>query len=128
MKAITSSIPDFEKHINGGYLYVDKTEYIWQLINPAGESYLVDNSAVFWTSRTFGSSVTILRTLQKEPNTFLLDGVRRIVEESNLKVNIGVRSVEAFRARQNIVKLAEKTAAEIRMTVKSRSGKSPRNG
>ena len=53
MKAITSSIPDFEKLINGGYLYVDKTEYIWRLINHTGESYFLSRP------RRFGKSLTV---------------------------------------------------------------------
>ena len=36
MKNITSSVYSFEKLRQEGYLYVDKTEYIWNLINPAG--------------------------------------------------------------------------------------------
>ena len=53
MKAITSSIPDFEKLISEGYLYVDKTEYIWRMINPAGESYFLSRP------RRFGKSLTV---------------------------------------------------------------------
>jgi len=53
MKAITSSISDFEKLINGGYLYVDKTEYIWRLIEHTGESYFLSRP------RRFGKSLTV---------------------------------------------------------------------
>jgi hypothetical protein len=53
MKITTSSIPDFEKLISEGYLYVDKTEYIWNLINPAGESYFLSRP------RRFGKSLTV---------------------------------------------------------------------
>ena len=35
MKDITSSVYSFENLIQGNFLYVDKTEYIWQLIRPA---------------------------------------------------------------------------------------------
>ena len=41
MKELTSSIPDFEKLIKEGYLYVDKTEYIWKLIKKPFESYFM---------------------------------------------------------------------------------------
>ena len=41
MKNITSSVYSFEKLRREGYLYVDKTEFIWKLINPAGESYFL---------------------------------------------------------------------------------------
>ena len=53
MKNITSSVYSFEKLRNGGYLYVDKTEFIWNLINPAGESYFLSRP------RRFGKSLTI---------------------------------------------------------------------
>ena len=35
MKDLTSSVYTFEKLIDGNFLYVDKTEYIWKLIQPA---------------------------------------------------------------------------------------------
>ena len=53
MKALTSSVYSFEKLVNGGYLYVDKTEYIWQLINHVGESYFLSRP------RRFGKSLTL---------------------------------------------------------------------
>ena len=53
MKNITSSVYSFEKLRNEGYLYVDKTEFIWNLINPAGESYFLSRP------RRFGKSLTI---------------------------------------------------------------------
>ena len=53
MKNITSSVYNFEKLRQEGYLYVDKTEYIWNLINPAGESYFLSRP------RRFGKSLTI---------------------------------------------------------------------
>ncbi|MBQ7694374.1 MAG: ATP-binding protein [Lentisphaeria bacterium] len=53
MKDTTTSVYNFEKLRREGYLYVDKTEYIWQLINPAGESYFLSRP------RRFGKSLTI---------------------------------------------------------------------
>ena len=53
VKNITSSVYSFEKLRNEGYLYVDKTEFIWNLINPAGESYFLSRP------RRFGKSLTI---------------------------------------------------------------------
>ena len=53
MKKLTSSVYSFEKLRNEGYLYVDKTEFIWNLINPAGESYFLSRP------RRFGKSLTI---------------------------------------------------------------------
>ena len=53
MKNITSSVYSFEKLRNEGYLYVDKTEFIWKLINPAGESYFLSRP------RRFGKSLTL---------------------------------------------------------------------
>ena len=43
---LTASVYSFEKLRREGYLYVDKTEYIWQLINPAGESYFLNFSII----------------------------------------------------------------------------------
>ena len=53
MKNLTSSVYDFEKLRNEGYLYVDKTEFIWKLINPAGESFFLSRP------RRFGKSLTL---------------------------------------------------------------------
>ena len=53
MKNITSSVYSFEKLRQEGYLYVDKTEYIWNLINPAGNSYFLSRP------RRFGKSLTV---------------------------------------------------------------------
>ena len=53
MKNITSSVYSFEKLIKEGYLYVDKTEYIWNLINPAGGSFFLSRP------RRFGKSLTV---------------------------------------------------------------------
>lgn len=53
MKRLTSSIYSFEKLRGEDYLYVDKTEYLWQLIEPAGESYFLSRP------RRFGKSLTV---------------------------------------------------------------------
>ena len=53
MKNLTCSVFEFEKLRSEGYLYVDKTEYIWNLINPAGGSYFLSRP------RRFGKSLTI---------------------------------------------------------------------
>ena len=53
MKELTSSVYSFEKLRTEDYLYVDKTEFIWKLINPAGESYF------FSRPRRFGKSLTL---------------------------------------------------------------------
>ena len=53
MKNITSSVYSFEKLIQDGYFYVDKTEYIWNLINPSGGSYFLSRP------RRFGKSLTV---------------------------------------------------------------------
>ncbi|MBP1583711.1 MAG: AAA family ATPase [Victivallales bacterium] len=53
MKDITSSIYTFENLIKGGYQYVDKTEYIWQLVRTEGESYFLSRP------RRFGKSLTV---------------------------------------------------------------------
>ena len=53
MKDITSSVYNFADLIQGNFLYVDKTEYIWQLIRPAKEMYFLSRP------RRFGKSLTI---------------------------------------------------------------------
>ena len=53
MKDITSSVYNFEDLIQGNFLYVDKTEYIWQLIRPAKEMYFLSRP------RRFGKSLTL---------------------------------------------------------------------
>ena len=53
MKELTTSIYTFEDLINGNFLYVDKTEYIWQLIKPAKEMYFLSRP------RRFGKSLTV---------------------------------------------------------------------
>ena len=53
MKKLTSSVYNFEDLIQGNFLYVDKTEYIWQLIEPAKEMYFLSRP------RRFGKSLTL---------------------------------------------------------------------
>ncbi len=53
MKDITSSVYNFEDLIQGNFLYVDKAEYIWQLIRPAKGMYFLSRP------RRFGKSLTI---------------------------------------------------------------------
>ena len=53
MKDITASVYNFEDLIQGNFLYVDKTEYIWQLIRPAKEMYFLSRP------RRFGKSLTV---------------------------------------------------------------------
>ena len=52
MKRLTSSVYSFEKIINEGKLYVDKTEFIWNLIQDDGSYFLA-------RPRRFGKSLTI---------------------------------------------------------------------
>ena len=53
MKDLTTSIYTFEDLIQGNFLYVDKTEFIWQLVRPVGESYFLSRP------RRFGKSLTV---------------------------------------------------------------------
>ncbi len=53
MKDITTSVYNFEDLIQGNFLYVDKTEYIWQLIKPVKEMYFLSRP------RRFGKSLTV---------------------------------------------------------------------
>ena len=53
MKDLTSSVYSFEDLIQGNFLYVDKTEYIWQMIRPAKEMYFMSRP------RRFGKSLTV---------------------------------------------------------------------
>ena len=53
MKDLTTSVYSFEDLIKGDFLYIDKTEYIWQLIKPAKEMYFLSRP------RRFGKSLTL---------------------------------------------------------------------
>ncbi|MBQ7177922.1 MAG: AAA family ATPase [Victivallales bacterium] len=53
MKNLTTSIFDFEKLRSCGYQYIDKTDIIWKLIDPPGESYFLSRP------RRFGKSLLI---------------------------------------------------------------------
>ena len=53
MKDLTTSIYIFEDIIRGNFLYVDKTEFIWQLVKPAKEMYFLSRP------RRFGKSLTV---------------------------------------------------------------------
>ena len=53
MKDLTSYIYSFEDLISGNFLYVDKTEYIWQLIRPSKAGYFLSRP------RRFGKSLTL---------------------------------------------------------------------
>ena len=53
MKDLTSSVYTFEDLIQGNFLYVDKTEYIWRMIRPAKEMYFLSRP------RRFGKSLTL---------------------------------------------------------------------
>ena len=41
MKNLTSSVYTFEDLIQGNFLYVDKTEYIWNMIRPSYAGYFL---------------------------------------------------------------------------------------
>ena len=53
MKDLTSSSYTFEKLIRGNFLYVDKTEFIWELVRPATGLYFLSRP------RRFGKSLTL---------------------------------------------------------------------
>ena len=53
MKYSNYSIYNFEDLLQGNFLYVDKTEYIWQLIKPSQAMYFLSRP------RRFGKSLTI---------------------------------------------------------------------
>ena len=53
MKDLTSSIYTFEELIKGKYLYVDKTEFIWELVRPYKGIYFMSRP------RRFGKSLTV---------------------------------------------------------------------
>ena len=53
MKRLTSYVYSFEEMIQGNFLYVDKTEYIWQLISPSSAGYFLSRP------RRFGKSLTL---------------------------------------------------------------------
>ena len=53
MKDLTTFVYSFEKLILGNYLYIDKTEYVWQLIRTRSEGYFLSRP------RRFGKSLLI---------------------------------------------------------------------
>ena len=53
MKDLTSYVFSFEEMIEGNFLYVDKTEYIWQMIRPRSAGYFLSRP------RRFGKSLTL---------------------------------------------------------------------
>ena len=53
MKDLTSSVYSFENLIQGNFLYIDKTEYIWNLIRLSRAGYF------FSRPRRFGKSLTL---------------------------------------------------------------------
>ncbi len=53
MKNITSYLYSFEKLIDGNFLYVDKTEYIWKMLRPSAAGYFLARP------RRFGKSLTV---------------------------------------------------------------------
>ena len=53
MKDLTSYVYSFEEMIRGNFLYVDKTEYIWNLIRPSSAGYFLSRP------RRFGKSLTL---------------------------------------------------------------------
>ena len=53
MKDLTSYVFSFEEMIRGNFLYVDKTEYIWNLIRPSSAGYFLSRP------RRFGKSLTL---------------------------------------------------------------------
>ncbi len=56
-KDLTTSVYTFEDLIKGNFLYIDKTEYIWQLVRPASGMYFLSRP------RRFGKSL-LLSTLE----------------------------------------------------------------
>ena len=53
MKNLTTSIYTFEDLIGGNFLYVDKTEKLWQLLEPSKGIYFLSRP------RRFGKSLTL---------------------------------------------------------------------
>ena len=53
MKNLTTSVYTFEKLIEGGYSYIDKTNYIWNLIKEPYGIYFLSRP------RRFGKSLTL---------------------------------------------------------------------
>ncbi|MBO4344406.1 MAG: AAA family ATPase, partial [Victivallales bacterium] len=53
MKDLTTYVYNFEELIKGNFLYVDKTEYVWNLIRPSSEGYFLSRP------RRFGKSLLV---------------------------------------------------------------------
>ena len=53
MKHLTNSLFDFEKLIQGDFLYIDKTEYIWKMVQTSSEYFFLSRP------RRFGKSLLV---------------------------------------------------------------------
>ena len=53
MKSLTPSVYTFEKLIQGDFIYVDKTEFLWKLVQPSTGIYFLSRP------RRFGKSLTL---------------------------------------------------------------------
>ncbi|MEZ4730773.1 MAG: hypothetical protein R3E79_26920 [Caldilineaceae bacterium] len=48
LKPVQASTYTFRKIIDGGFLYVDKTEYLYKLVRPASGVYFLAQTAALW--------------------------------------------------------------------------------
>ena len=64
MKKITSSVYTFENLIENQILYIDKTEYIWNLVASAPAMYFLSRPRRFGKSLTEGCIPREKRTVQ----------------------------------------------------------------
>ena len=53
MKELTSYVYEFEELIRGNFLYIDKTEYVWKLLQPSRAGYFLSRP------RRFGKSLLV---------------------------------------------------------------------
>ncbi len=90
MKDLTTSIYTFENLIKGGYQYVDKTNYIWELVRPEGESYFLSRPRRFGKSLTVSTLKAVFRrkerSFQGTGHILIHDG-NTVVDESSMSVS-----------------------------------------
>lgn len=60
---LTSSVYSFESLRNGSFLYVDKTEYIWQLVESANAMYFLSRPSRFGKLLTISTGTEARRRL-----------------------------------------------------------------
>ena len=69
---LTSSIYSFEKLRTGSFLYIDKTEYLWNLLRPSCGMYFLSRPRRFGKSLTLSTLKAVFEGKNKRYSTCFL--------------------------------------------------------